>query len=259
MGALKAVDAAVIEFMRRYSMLILRVALGIVFLWFGALKIFDVSPVEGMVARTATVLPPRAAVLSAGIVEAVIGAGLLTGIAIRLTLVLFFAQMLGTLASAIVMPEAVYNHGNPLILSDAGEFLLKNLVLIAAGLAIVAALPKVSERGGADAAAAPPEPGNRAALEARDPKLGSPPQGHPAGGGREFTGVGRSGAPVAGARAPEPAGRATSAAGTAVPAGGWGAPVAGAGASEPTGGPANGATVESADPEPPQWGAPTNA
>ncbi|HEU4422822.1 MAG TPA: hypothetical protein VFR67_09855, partial [Pilimelia sp.] len=38
--------------LRRYSVAALRVALGVVFVWFGALKVADVSPVGDLVAST---------------------------------------------------------------------------------------------------------------------------------------------------------------------------------------------------------------
>lgn len=137
-------DRGVIGITRRYSLLILRIALGIVFIWFGALKVFDASPVAGLVAETLPFLSPRVAVLCLGAVEVIIGLGLLTGWAIRVTLLLFFAQMAGTFLIAAVRPGLIFVDGNPLLLTVLGEFLLKNVVLIAGGLAIVATVPRVA-------------------------------------------------------------------------------------------------------------------
>lgn len=139
-------DRGVIGITRRYSLLILRISLGVVFIWFGALKVFDASPVAELVAETLSFLPPRTAVLVLGIVEVIIGLGLLTGWAIRVTLLLFFVQMAGTFLIAVIRPDLVFEDGNPLLLTVLGEFLLKNLVLIAGGLAIVATVPRVAGR-----------------------------------------------------------------------------------------------------------------
>jgi putative oxidoreductase len=139
-------DHAVIEFTRNYSVPILRVTLGIVFLWFGLLKIFGYSPVAGLVVRTAYFLPPDVAVIGIGIVEVVIGLGLLSGIAMRVTLLMFFVQMCSTFLTVITQPGMLVQNGNPLLLSIYGEFIVKNLVLIAAGLVIVGSMPKARRK-----------------------------------------------------------------------------------------------------------------
>lgn len=111
-----------------------------VFVWFGALKIFGVSPVADLVAKTLFFLPPKVAVTGMGIVEVVIGIGLLGAWAMRLTLSLFFAQLAGTFLTMIVRPGLVFRGGNPLVLTSDGEFIIKNLVLISAGLVILSTI-----------------------------------------------------------------------------------------------------------------------
>jgi uncharacterized membrane protein YkgB len=139
-------DHAIIEFTRNYSVPILRVTLGIVFLWFGLLKIFGYSPVAGFVIRTAFFLPPDVAVIGIGVVEVIIGLGLLTGVGMRVTLLMFFVQMCSTFLAVITQPGMLVQNGNPLLLSIYGEFVLKNLVLIAAGLVIVGSVPKARRK-----------------------------------------------------------------------------------------------------------------
>ncbi|MDQ6824949.1 MAG: DoxX family protein [Candidatus Eremiobacteraeota bacterium] len=138
-------DRKFIEFTRRYSMTVLRVALGVVFVWFGALKIFGVSPVADLVAKTAYFLPPKPTVFGMGVLEVLIGIGLLTAFAIRVTMLLFFVQMFATFLTVVTQPHLVFQDSNPLELSVFGEFLAKNLVLIAAGFAIVSSVPKTGE------------------------------------------------------------------------------------------------------------------
>ena len=58
-----------------------------------------------------------------------------------MTLLLFVVQMLGTLIPFVTLPGTVFEAGNPLRLSLAGEFVLKNFVLISAGLVILSATP----------------------------------------------------------------------------------------------------------------------
>jgi putative oxidoreductase len=71
-----------------------------------------------------------------GAFEVVVGVGLLLARALRLVLALFALQMLGTLLVLIVQPEIAFQHSNPLLLTAEGEFVVKNLVLLSAGLMI---------------------------------------------------------------------------------------------------------------------------
>ncbi|HSK04237.1 MAG TPA: hypothetical protein VK932_23450 [Kofleriaceae bacterium] len=128
--------------MKRHGVDALRIALGIVFLWFGALKVLDRSPVEEIVKETVFFLPGDAVFFLLGLYELVIGIGLLVPIALRLTLVLFWMQMAGTFLTLAVLPELTFQGGNPLLLSVLGEFVVKNLVLIAAGLVIGASIDR---------------------------------------------------------------------------------------------------------------------
>ena len=130
------IDEAVSGFMERYGVTVLRVAVAIVFIWFGALKVIDRSPVEGLVKDTIFFLPEDTFFVVIGVWEIIIGVGLLVPVLLRLTLALFWLQMAGTFLSLIVLPDRAFQDGNPLLLDVTGEFIVKNLVLIAAGLVI---------------------------------------------------------------------------------------------------------------------------
>lgn len=66
----------------------------------------------------------------------VIGLGLIAGRGLRLVPGLFAAQMAGTFLVLVVQPEIAFQGGNPLLLTVEGEFAVKNLVLLAAGMAV---------------------------------------------------------------------------------------------------------------------------
>lgn len=129
-------DRFAARFMERHSVTVLRVALAVVFIWFGALKVLDRSPVEDIVKATVFFLPGDAFFFALGLVEIAIGIGLLIPIALRVTLVLLWLQLGGTFLTLAVLPELAFQGGNPLLLSVLGEFVVKNVVLIAAGLVI---------------------------------------------------------------------------------------------------------------------------
>jgi uncharacterized membrane protein YkgB len=129
-------DARVVGFLRAYGITLLRVSLGGVFVWFGALKIARVSPVADLVSRTIYWVDPAWFVPFLGAVEVLIGVGLLFGRALRTILLLFWAQMLGTFLVLVIRPDIAFQRGNPLFLTVEGEFVIKNLVLLSAGMVI---------------------------------------------------------------------------------------------------------------------------
>ncbi|MDP9238101.1 MAG: hypothetical protein M3P30_12030 [Chloroflexota bacterium] len=122
--------------MRRYGAEILRVAVALVFIWFGALKLADRSPVADLVADTVYWVPSGSFVRFLGVWEVVVGMGLLLRVAMRIVLLLFFVQMAGTFLVLVIHPGTAFQSHNPLLLTTTGEFVIKNLVLIAAGLVI---------------------------------------------------------------------------------------------------------------------------
>jgi uncharacterized membrane protein YkgB len=133
---LDRLDEKVVGFMSSYAILIIRVSLGIVFVWFGLLKVMGTSPVYDLASHVVYLLPPELFVPLLGIWEMAIGVGLLLGKALRVVLSLLFLQLAGTFLVLVMRPETAFQGGNPLLLTMEGEFVVKNLVLIAAGLAV---------------------------------------------------------------------------------------------------------------------------
>ena len=78
--------------------------------------------------------PPVAMVILATW-ETLIGLGLIFGVFMRATLLLLFLQMPGTILPVFFFPEAVFTHF-PYALTLEGQYIVKNLVLISAGLVL---------------------------------------------------------------------------------------------------------------------------
>jgi uncharacterized membrane protein YkgB len=135
-ATLDRIDRKVTGFMSSYAILIIRLSLGMVFVWFGLLKVMGVSPVFDLASHIVYWLPSELFVPLLGIWEMAIGMGLLLGKALRVILSLLFLQLAGTFLVLIILPEAAFQGGNPLFLTTEGEFVIKNIVLIAAGLAV---------------------------------------------------------------------------------------------------------------------------
>lgn len=136
MTSLDRIDSAIAGFLRTWSIPALRVSLAIVFIWFGALKVFDVTPVADLVGRIVYLFDPAWVVPVLGVFEIVVGLGLLFKVALRAVLALFAGQMVGTFLVLVILPELSFQDGNPLLLTVEGEFVIKNLVLLSAGMVI---------------------------------------------------------------------------------------------------------------------------
>jgi uncharacterized membrane protein YphA (DoxX/SURF4 family) len=110
--------------------------MGIVFVWFGALKFFpDVSPAEPLIRESITFLPMSVFLPFLAVWEVAIGLGFLTGRFMRVTILLLYLQMPGTLSPIVLAPSHVWE-SFPFGLTLAGQYMIKNLVLISAGLVI---------------------------------------------------------------------------------------------------------------------------
>ena len=133
---LDRIDRRITRAMATYGLLFMRIALGVVFLWFGALKLVPgLSPAESLAGRTIETLslglvPQATAVPVLGLWESLIGLGLLTGIWMRATLALLFVQMLGTLTPLILFPSETFDRF-PIAPTLEGQYIIKNAVLIA--------------------------------------------------------------------------------------------------------------------------------
>lgn len=129
-AALKPADRAM-SFQSR----LLCLSLAIVYLWFGILKPLGLSPASDLVARTVTVFAPDFFVPFLGWWEVAIGVGLLFRKTLGVALLLMALQMLGTLLPFVVLPEVCFSQF-PFVLSLEGQYIVKNVVLISAGIVI---------------------------------------------------------------------------------------------------------------------------
>lgn len=128
-------DAFIASRMERFGKPILRYAVAIVFIWFGLLKVFDVSPAAELVAATVYFVPPDLFVPILGAWEVVIGICLLVRPLIRLGILLLFLQLPGTFLPLVLLPEVVFTTF-PYGLTVEGQYIIKNLVIIGAALVI---------------------------------------------------------------------------------------------------------------------------
>lgn len=140
-GRIDALEYRMVGWWARHGILLLRLALGIVFVWFGAQKFFPgVSVAQELATDTISTLtfghvPPRVSLPVLATWEVAIGVGLLTGKFLRVTLLLLFAQMAGTFLPLAFFPHETFKVF-PLVPTLEGQYIIKNLVLVAAGLVV---------------------------------------------------------------------------------------------------------------------------
>jgi uncharacterized membrane protein YphA (DoxX/SURF4 family) len=140
---LDRLDEKITNWAARNSVMLLRVSLGIVFFWFGVLKFFPgLSPAEDLAARTITTLTfgfvqPNVSLPVLASWECAIGLGLITGRFMRANLALLFLQMSGTVLPLFFFPKETFVH-LPYAASLEGQYIIKNLVLVSAGLVLSA-------------------------------------------------------------------------------------------------------------------------
>ena len=127
--------------MQKYGIVFLRISVGIVFLWFGILKFFpNISPAQGIATETINtltfgIMPQKTALIILAIWETLIGIGLIYGKYLRLILFLLFTQMLGTLTPLVIFPSETFTYF-PFVPTLEGQYIIKNLILISAGLVV---------------------------------------------------------------------------------------------------------------------------
>lgn len=143
------VDERLTNWMAKYGITALRVSLGIVFFWFGALKFFpDLSPAQELATRTIETLSfglvkPQLSLPVLAAWECLIGIGLMSGKFLRATLLLLLLQMFGTVTPLFLFPAETFTRF-PYAPTLEGQYIIKNIVLVTAGLVIGATV-----RGGA--------------------------------------------------------------------------------------------------------------
>ncbi len=141
---LDKIDQQITDFLDKYGLISLRYSLGIIFIWFGALKPFDKSPANELVENTIVFIPPEIFIPILGIWEIMIGVGLIIRRFNRIAIFLLFLQMPGTMLPLIILPEVCYVTF-PFVLTIEGQYIIKNLVLISAGIVIGGTVRKPSD------------------------------------------------------------------------------------------------------------------
>jgi hypothetical protein len=137
----------------------LRLTLGVVYLHFGVLKFYpDLSPAELLASQTVMRasghwLDARTALFALAVMETAIGLGFLFNVCLRGVFVIFLVHMAGTFLPLLYLPEFTFKFV-PFAPTLEGQYILKNLIFVAAGWTVL--LPHVMGSGGPPAEKATP-------------------------------------------------------------------------------------------------------
>jgi uncharacterized membrane protein YphA (DoxX/SURF4 family) len=140
-GWFDRLDRRITRWMAEHGLTLLRLALGVVFFWFGVLKFFPgASPAEELAGRTIETLtfgaiPQDVALMILAVWEVAIGIGLFLGRWMRAVLLLLFVQMLGTITPLFLFPSETFTIF-PIAPTLEGQYIIKNVVIVAAAIVL---------------------------------------------------------------------------------------------------------------------------
>jgi uncharacterized membrane protein YkgB len=126
-------------FFKDRAITLLRLSMGLIYIWYGILKIIGISPVEELVFRATYWIGTHNFVIFLGFFEVLIGLFLAIKKCLRLGLILFFLQFPGTFLPLFLNPEDCFTF-IPFGLTLEGQYIFKNLILFSGALILIASL-----------------------------------------------------------------------------------------------------------------------
>ena len=129
-------DIFITKFMSKWGITFLRYSLGLIYIWFGILKPFGLSPAQELVENTVYWFDnPKTFIPILGWWEVVIGLTMCIKPLIRVSIFLLFIQMPGTFLPLVLLPEVCFSNF-PFGLTLEGQYIVKNLIIISAALVV---------------------------------------------------------------------------------------------------------------------------
>lgn len=120
----------------------MKICIGIVYLWFGSLKFFpELSPAEGLATDTIDQLtlgmvPPGVSIILLAVLEVGIGVFFLLNLYPKKVAYVALGHLICTFTPLFFFNEVSFN-GYPIFLTLVGQYIIKNLIIIAALLTII--------------------------------------------------------------------------------------------------------------------------
>lgn len=137
---LDQLDRRIADVMADIGVRALRYSLGVIFIWFGILKPFGLSPAGPLVIATVDFLPLLTPAQWLGVIgwwEVLIGLTFLFRPTVRIAIALLAMQMVGTFMPLFMLPGVTFQPGRiPYAPTMEGQYIIKNLLIISAALVV---------------------------------------------------------------------------------------------------------------------------
>ncbi len=144
---LRKIDIELIHFFRRISVPIARFGLFVIFFWFGILKVVDMSPasplVQNLFEQTIGFMPFSTFIVLFGLFECLIGILFIIRGLERVVIPMLFIHMVTTFMPLFLLPSVTWS--SIMVPTLEGQYIIKNLVIIAAAIGIAAHLHPIGK------------------------------------------------------------------------------------------------------------------
>jgi uncharacterized membrane protein YkgB len=145
--SIQKIDSSLINFFRKIFVPSARIGLFIVFFWFGFLKVIGLSPASGVVQRlfenTIPFMEFSTFLVLFGLFECLIGVLFLIKGMERVVIPLLLVHMITTFGPLVYLPEETWQKF--MVPTLEGQYIIKNVVLIAAAVGIAAHLHPIKK------------------------------------------------------------------------------------------------------------------
>lgn len=141
-NTIEHIDVRIIRFLQKVSMPVARIALFIVFFWFGILKLFFISPANPLVEKLLTATLPfmtfNTFIVVLGVYEMLIAIVFITPKLERLAILLLIPHVFVTTAPLILLPGIAWQ--TYFVPTLEGQYIIKNVMIVALAIVIAAHL-----------------------------------------------------------------------------------------------------------------------
>ncbi len=140
--SIRTLDIELIHFFKKVTVPVARFSLFVVFFWFGLLKVIGLSPASALVQKlfenTIPFMSFGTFLIIFGIFECLIGILFLIKGAERVVIPLLLVHMITTFGPLVLLPGETWQ--SFLVPTFEGQYIIKNLVVIATGIGIASHL-----------------------------------------------------------------------------------------------------------------------
>jgi uncharacterized membrane protein YkgB len=145
---IEAIDLLILIVLKKIGVSLGRIAIFIVYFWFGFLKVIDVSPasplITDLLTKTLPFIPANIFILLFGFYEMIIGIVFLIPGLERLAVALLVPHLITTFLPLVFLPQITWK--GFLVPTLEGQYIIKNLIIIALAFSIASHLQPLYNR-----------------------------------------------------------------------------------------------------------------